>query len=110
MYVQIFLQYDGIFLSHAQCLDHLLLFIIAPTPFTEPIRYGPIYYEAFKLEDRDERDGAALSVVKNGLGELPRYGPLWFGLLKIVERRDRWEKGGRKHKLCIKYIAVDGDK
>ena len=52
------------------------------------LRYGPIYFEAFKLEDRDERDASALSVVKKGLKELPRYGPLWFGLLKIIERRD----------------------
>jgi hypothetical protein len=50
--------------------------------------YGPIYYEAFKLEDRDGQDAAALSVVKKGLKEQPRYGPLWFGLLRIVERRD----------------------
>jgi hypothetical protein len=50
--------------------------------------YGPIYYEAFKLEDRDEKDGAALAVIRQGLKELPRYGPLWFGLLRIVERRD----------------------
>jgi hypothetical protein len=58
-------------------------------PISSPLlRYGPIYLEAFKLEDRDERDAAALLVVKKGLKELPRYGPLWFGLLRIIERRD----------------------
>jgi hypothetical protein len=51
-------------------------------------RYGPIYNEAFKLEERDERDEAAYKIVKKGLHELPRYGPLWMGLLRIVERRD----------------------
>ena len=62
--------------------------------------YGPIYHEAFKLEERDERDDAALTVVKKGLRELPRYGPLWFGLLRVVERRDaknemrKWLLGG----------------
>ena len=54
-----------------------------------PPRYGPIYFEAFKLEDRDERDASALLVIKKGLGELPRYGPLWFGLLRLLERKDR---------------------
>ena len=68
---------------------------LPPCDLTHPLihlstssRYGPIYFEAFKLEDRDERDAAALLVVKKGLKELPRYGPLWFGLLRIIERRD----------------------
>jgi hypothetical protein len=74
--------------------SHFRLLILSSSPSylifhrTCDRRYGPIYFEAFKLEDRDERDASALCVVKKGLKELPRYGPLWFGLLKIIERRD----------------------
>ncbi len=50
--------------------------------------YGPIYYEAFRLEERDGADSQALAIIRSGLRELPRYGPLWFGLLRIMERRD----------------------
>jgi len=50
--------------------------------------YGPIYFEAFRLEEKEDRDNVALEIIKKGLMELPRYGPLWFGLLRIAERRD----------------------
>lgn len=50
--------------------------------------YGPIYHEAFRLEEKAEYFDRALAVVQKGLHELPRYGPLWFGLLRIMERKD----------------------
>lgn len=50
--------------------------------------YGPIYYEAYKLEEKCEHDAAAMDIISRGLRVLPRYGPLWSGLLRMVERRD----------------------
>lgn len=50
--------------------------------------YGPIYHEAFRLEEKAEYFDRALAVVQKGLNELPRYGPLWFGLIRIMERKD----------------------
>lgn len=50
--------------------------------------YGPIYFEAFRLEEREGQDDAALEIIRVGLSELPRYGPLWFGLMRIMERKD----------------------
>lgn len=54
--------------------------------------YGPIYHEAFRLEEKAEYFDRALAVVQKGLHELPRYGPLWFGLLRIMERQDMVEE------------------
>ena len=50
--------------------------------------YGPIYFEAFRLEEREGNDDVALEIIRTGLNELPRYGPLWFGLMRIMERKD----------------------
>lgn len=50
--------------------------------------YGPIYYEAYRLEEREKRTPEALSIIRRGLQELPRYGPLWFGLLRMMEKKD----------------------
>ena len=61
----------------------VLKFLIQNVPW-----YGPIYYEAYKLEEKNNNLESAISIVRKGLAELPRYGPLWFGLLKIVERAD----------------------
>lgn len=61
--------------------------------------YGPIYYEAFRLEEKAELFSEAYLVIRKGLAELPRYGPLWFGLLRIMERTDigmellSWQRG-----------------
>jgi len=61
--------------------------------------YGPIYYEAFRLEEKAELFNEAYLVIRKGLAELPRYGPLWFGLLRIMERTDiglelnAWQRG-----------------
>ncbi len=61
----------------------VLKFLIQNVPW-----YGPIYYEAYKLEEKNNNLDSAISIVRKGLAELPRYGPLWFGLLKIVEKAD----------------------
>jgi tetratricopeptide (TPR) repeat protein len=67
--------------------------------------YGPIYHEAFRLEEKAELFDRAISVVKAGLKELPRYGPLWFGMMRVMERRDmvdeanNWTKGDVEPKL-----------
>ncbi len=50
--------------------------------------YGPIYHEAYRLEEKDGNERQALEIIKRGLSQLPRYGPLWFGLMRIIERQD----------------------
>ncbi len=50
--------------------------------------YGPLYLEAFRLERDYGYVDSALSVVDNGLKEIPRYGPLWFGAFRICEGMD----------------------
>mmetsp|Transcript_10471 Transcript_10471/g.15963 ORF Transcript_10471/g.15963 Transcript_10471/m.15963 type:complete len:1224 (+) Transcript_10471:145-3816(+) len=57
--------------------------------------YGPIYHEAFRLEEKSDLFDRALVVVQRGLSELPRYGPLWFGMLRLMERRDMLEEASR---------------
>eukprot|EP01034_Spumella_vulgaris_P027264 gene27264-33958_t len=65
----------------------LLQFLMIQVPW-----YGPIYFEAFRLEEKEHSDLAALKIIRKGLEELPRYGPLWFGLLRIMERQDTVEE------------------
>jgi hypothetical protein len=50
--------------------------------------YGPIYYEAFKIEFNSNMLFNAIDIITKGLQELPRYGPLWFGLINIMELLD----------------------
>ncbi|CBN74834.1 conserved unknown protein [Ectocarpus siliculosus] len=50
--------------------------------------YGPIYYEAFRLEEKAEHFESALAIVQRGLQEIPRYGPLWFGAFRLSEKLD----------------------
>eukprot|EP00606_Chrysophyceae_sp_TOSAG23-5_P001046 GSChrysophyteH2.ASY1.ANO1.119.1 assembled CDS len=61
----------------------LLKFLMQNVPW-----YGPIYFEAYKLEEKNGSMKAAVDVVRKGLAELPRYGPLWFGLFKMLEHAD----------------------
>lgn len=74
----------------------LFKYLISHVPW-----YGPIYFEAFRLEEKEHRDDAAFEIILRGLNELPRYGPLWFGLFRIMERRDAaienraWQQGAR---------------
>ena len=49
-------------------------------------RYGPIYYEAFRFEERCQDDGRALRVIRRGIREIARYGPLWFGAFRLYEK------------------------
>lgn len=51
--------------------------------------YGPIYNEAFRLEEKSEHHASALAIVERGLKEIPRYGPLWFGAFRLCERSVR---------------------
>lgn len=48
--------------------------------------YGPIFNEAFRLEERHEHHRRASVLVEKGLEENPRYGPLWFSALRVQER------------------------
>ena len=64
-----------------------LKYLITQVPW-----YGPIYYEAYRLEEKCENFEAAYRTVFAGLKELPRYGPLWFGLLRLSERDDVQEE------------------
>ncbi len=66
-----------------QVAREFLKYLISHVPW-----YGPIYYEAFRLEEKCENYEAADQIVRQGLQELPRYGPLWFGLLRLSERDD----------------------
>ena len=78
----------------------LLLALMQRVPW-----YGPIYHEAFRLEEKAELFDRAIAVVRTGLKELPRYGPLWFGMLRVMERFDileeasSWTKGDVEPRL-----------
>ncbi|EFA76592.1 hypothetical protein PPL_10361 [Heterostelium album PN500] len=48
--------------------------------------YGPIYQEAYKLEERCEEYERAIAIVEKGLMEDPKYGPLWFSALRLYEK------------------------
>ncbi|EAL67408.1 hypothetical protein DDB_G0280363 [Dictyostelium discoideum AX4] len=48
--------------------------------------YGPIYQEAYKLEERCEEYERAINIVEKGLFEDPKYGPLWFSALRLYEK------------------------
>jgi len=49
-------------------------------------RHGPIYHEAYKLEEKCEQFYRAMEIVEKGLVANPRYGPLWFGAFRLYER------------------------
>jgi len=69
--------------------------------------YGPIYFEAFRLEEKEGNDRAALDIIRRGLREIPKYGPLWLGLLRIMEREDTkieqrsWQAGSAPKLLNV---------
>ncbi|GAM27682.1 hypothetical protein SAMD00019534_108580 [Acytostelium subglobosum LB1] len=48
--------------------------------------YGPIYQEAYKLEERCEEYERAIAIIERGLQEDPKYGPLWFSALRLYEK------------------------
>jgi hypothetical protein len=48
--------------------------------------YGPIYCEAYRIEEHYGRYQAALNIIERGLVENPRYGPLWFGAFRLYEK------------------------
>jgi tetratricopeptide (TPR) repeat protein len=54
--------------------------------------YGPIYYEAYRLEEKVGCHEEATRIIRAGLQSLPKYGPLWFGLLRMLERADTEEE------------------
>ena len=56
--------------------------------------YGPIYYEAFRMEEKCGNYRAALDIVQKGLNEISRYGPLWLGLIRLMERQDIADESG----------------
>ena len=67
----------------------LLKYLMCHVPW-----YGPIYFEAFRLEEKSDQWFSAIDIVKKGLEGIPRYGPLWFGLLRLMERLDVQEERG----------------
>jgi hypothetical protein len=75
--------------------------------------YGPIYYEAFLIEEQKNELLNALSIIKRGLSELPRYGPLWFGLLRLMElddvfkERRFWQKGMSPQFRNLRFYSND---
>lgn len=78
--------------------------------------YGPIYFEAFRLEEKESRDDAALDIIRVGLSELPRYAPLWFGWMRIAERRDTeleasfWKSGYPPKLVELNKVTSDAVK
>ncbi|KAL0484846.1 FPGS1 [Acrasis kona] len=50
-------------------------------------RHGPIYYEAYRLEEKCEEWEFALQIVERGLEANPRYGPLWFAAFHLYEKK-----------------------
>jgi len=48
--------------------------------------YGPIYHEAYRMEERAEAYARAADVIDLGLREIPRYGPLWFNALRLADK------------------------
>ena len=86
----------------------LFKYLISHVPW-----YGPIYYEAYRMEENEGNDDYALSIIHKGLAELPRYGPLWFGLFRIMERRDcsaeyaHWQRGARP---VLRHMAAYTEK
>lgn len=57
-----------------------------PSHVPPAARYGPIYLEAFRFEERTRHDERALRVIRRGIAEIPRYGPLWFGAFRLYEK------------------------
>eukprot|EP00761_Pharyngomonas_kirbyi_P006289 gb/GECH01006295.1/.p1 GENE.gb/GECH01006295.1/~~gb/GECH01006295.1/.p1 ORF type:complete len:958 (+),score=200.06 gb/GECH01006295.1/:1-2874(+) len=49
-------------------------------------RHGPVYFDAYKLEEKCENYEKALKIVNKGLANCPRYGPLWFAKLHLEEK------------------------
>ena len=78
--------------------------------------YGPIYYEAFRLEEKEARDDTALDIIRVGLNELPRYSPLWFGWMRIAERKDTeleatfWKSGHAPRLVELNKVTGDAVK
>lgn len=70
-----------------QAAREFLKYLISHVPW-----YGPIYGEAFRLEEKCQNYESAYLIVRQGLKELPRYGPLWFGLMRLSEKDDMTEE------------------
>ncbi len=51
--------------------------------------YGPVFYEASRLEEKYEDYQRALVIAERGLNQVPKYGPLWFIALRLHERRSQ---------------------
>jgi tetratricopeptide (TPR) repeat protein len=56
-------------------------FLMALVPW-----YGPVFFEAARVEERWGRFGPAMDLVQRGLQSVPRYGPLWFMSFRLSER------------------------
>jgi len=67
--------------------------------------YGPIYYEAFRLEEKEEEWENADAIVERGLSEIPKYGPLWFGAMRLAETMDY--NNGPQHGLARVRSVVE---
>ena len=67
--------------GHLGVARNVLRYLIKNIP-----RHGPIYHEAYKLEEKCEQFPRAADIVEKGLVANPRYGPLWFGAFRLYER------------------------
>lgn len=47
---------------------------------------GPIYLEASKYEEREDKIDEALTICEDGLDQNVKYSPLWFQYLKLYEK------------------------
>lgn len=98
--------------GNISCARELYSFLMHHIPW-----YGPIYSEAFRLEETGHHLTSCLHIIRRGLQELHRYGPLWFGLLRVMEKIDveseqlQWATvGGQPELPLVKFylnLAVE---
>jgi tetratricopeptide (TPR) repeat protein len=62
--------------------------------------YGPIYCEAYRIEEHYVQYEAAIEIIERGLNENPRYGPLWFGSFRLYERLEIQLLGKEGHEMA----------
>lgn len=67
-------------------------------------RHGPIYYEAYRLEEKCEEWEQALEIVERGLEANPRYGPLWFAAFHLYEKRAYLQVKSKDQKVDLEPI------
>lgn len=50
--------------------------------------YGPVYYEASRMEERMQEAERAYAIASQGIVEVPHYGPLWYLAMRLSAKTD----------------------